>query len=74
MSEPGSTATGGDGEEVYDPGRDPKGLNPPRNVLFGSSQDSGQGAPSGEGNVGPGDKPEPPTEEPEARADESDDA
>jgi hypothetical protein len=42
-------------------------------VLFGSTQDTGQHAPRGEGNTGPGDKPEPPTEEPESRADEPDD-
>lgn len=68
----GSSSTGSD-EELDDPGRDPVGLNPPRNVLFGSTQDTGQGRPSGEGNVGPGDKPEDPTEEPESRADESED-
>jgi hypothetical protein len=59
--------------EIDDPGRDPKGLNPPRNVIFGGSQDSGRGDPSGEGNVGPGDKPEKPTDEPETRADTPDD-
>jgi hypothetical protein len=48
------------------------GLDPPRNVLFGGSEDSGQGRPRGEGNVGPGDKPEAPTDEPETRADEPD--
>src|SRR3954468_3934347 len=52
-------------DDIDDPGRDPKGLNPPRNVIFGGTQDTGQGRPAGEGNVGPGDKPEPPTEEPE---------
>ncbi|MGY1810905.1 hypothetical protein ACI8AF_26350 [Blastococcus sp. SYSU D00669] len=69
MSEHGATSTSSD---VDDPGADPKGLNPPRNVLFGGSQDSGQGRPAGEGNVGPADKPEPPTEEPETRADSPD--
>ena len=69
MSETGATSSD---DELDDPGRDPKGLDPPRNVLFGGTQDAGQGAPSGEGNVGPGDKPEPPTEEPEERADEPD--
>jgi hypothetical protein len=59
--------------ELDDPGRDPAGLDPPRNVLFGGTQDTGQHAPAGEGNTGPADKPEPPTEEPEARADEPDD-
>ena len=68
-SRSGSSSAGGD---VEDPGRDPAGLDPPRNVLFGGSQDSGRGDPSGEGNVGPADKPEPPTEEPEHRADTPD--
>ena len=56
-------------DEIDDPGRDPKGLDPPRNVIFGGSQDTGQGQPAGEGNVGPADKPEPPTDAPEERAD-----
>jgi hypothetical protein len=73
MSETGTGATSpGSGDELDDPGRDPAGLDPPRNVLFGTTQDSGQGAPRGEGNVGPGDKPEAPTDEPETRADEPD--
>jgi hypothetical protein len=71
MTEHGASSSS---DDVDDPGRDPKGLNPPRNVLFGGAQDTGQGAPSGEGNVGPGDKPEPPTEDPENRADTPDDA
>ena len=66
MSETGSTRTD---DEIDDPGRDPKGLNPPRNIAFGGTQDTGQGEPAGEGNVGPADKPEPPTEQPEERAD-----
>ena len=34
-------------EEIDDSGRDPKGLNPPRNPLAsGASQDSGQGEPA----------------------------
>jgi len=45
-----STGSHGHGEdgELDDPGRDPAGLDPPRN-LFGASpdQDSGQGAPTG---------------------------
>lgn len=69
MSESGSSSAD---QQLDDPGRDPQGLNPPRNVLFGGTQDAGQGAPKGEGNVGPGDKPEPPTEDPEHRADEPD--
>ena len=71
MSEHGASSTSGG---IEDPGRDPKGLDPPRNVLFGESQDTGQGRPEGEGNVGPADKPEAPTDEPETRADTPDDA
>ena len=71
MSESGSSRLGGD-REVDDPGRDPVGLDPPRNVVFGGTQDTGQGSPRGEGNVGPADKPEPPTEDPENRADTPD--
>ena len=71
MSETGSSAAGAN-EELDDPGRDPVGLDPPRNPFGGSSQDSGQGAPRGTGNVGPGDKPEAPTDEPETRADSPD--
>ena len=42
----------------------------PRNLFGGGpDQDSGQGKARGEGNVGPADKPEDPTDEPEARAD-----
>ena len=72
MTESGSSSLGSD-SEIDDPGRDPKGLNPPRNPLAaGSEQDSGQGQPRGTGNVGPADKPEAPTEEPETRADTPD--
>jgi len=67
-----SPTTNSDGE-LDDPGRDPKGLNPPRNLFGGGAdQDSGQGTPHGTGNVGPGDKPEAPTDEPETRADTPD--
>ena len=42
----GSSSTDSN-EEIDDPGRDPKGLNPPRNPLAtGASQDSGQGKPA----------------------------
>ena len=68
MSESGSSSTG-TGEESEDPGRDPKGLDPPRNLWGGADQDTGRGEPRGAGNVGPGDKPEDPTDEPESRAD-----
>ena len=47
MSETGSSAAGAN-EELDDPGRDPKGLNPPRNPLGGGpDQDSGRGEPKG---------------------------
>lgn len=68
-----SSSAGTPSHEIDDPGRDPAGLSPPRNVLFGGTQDTGQGRPRGEGNVGPGDKPEAPTDEPQTRADEPDD-
>jgi hypothetical protein len=68
MSESGSSSLGAN-EEIDDPGRDPKGLNPPRNLFGGADQDTGRGEPRGEGNVGPADKPEAPTDEPESRAD-----
>jgi hypothetical protein len=68
MSETGSSSLGTN-DEIDDPGRDPKGLNPPRNPFGGTDQDTGQGRPRGEGNVGPADKPEAPTDDPETRAD-----
>lgn len=72
MSDTGSSKLGS-GSDVDDPGRDPKGLNPPRNLFGGGpDQDSGQGRPEGTGNVGPGDKPEAPTDDPETRADTPD--
>jgi hypothetical protein len=46
--------TGSDGE-LDDPGRDPKGLNPPRNLFGGADQDTGQGAPRGDEEVAAGD-------------------
>lgn len=61
-------------DELEDPGRDPAGLNPPRNLFGGGpDQDSGRAEPAGTGNVGPGDKPEPPTDDPETRAGSEDD-
>ncbi|MBB3086472.1 hypothetical protein [Geodermatophilus sabuli] len=72
MTESGSSSLGAD-EGIDDPGRDPKGLDPPRNLFGGGAdQDSGQGRPAGTGNVGPADKPEPPTDDPETRADTPD--
>jgi hypothetical protein len=62
MTESGSSSTSSD-EEIDDPGRDPKGLNPPRNPFGGADQDTGRGEPRGEGNVGPADKPEAPTDD-----------
>lgn len=36
------------GTEIDDPGRDPRGLNPPRNLFgAGPDQDSGRGDPTG---------------------------
>ncbi|MGY1712127.1 hypothetical protein ACI8AC_21730 [Geodermatophilus sp. SYSU D00758] len=78
-SEHGSHAPGADAE-IDDPGRDPKGLTPPRNPMSGGfgnaaggpDQDTGQGRPEGTGNVGPADKPEAPTDRPETRADTPD--
>ena len=67
----GSSRLGAD-TDVDDPGRDPVGLDPPRNLFGGADQDTGQGAPRGTGNVGPADKPEAPTDEPETRADTPD--
>jgi hypothetical protein len=71
MSETGSSSLGAD-SDVDDPGRDPEGLEPPRNIFGGADQDTGRGEPRGTGNVGPADKPEAPTDEPETRADTPD--
>ena len=60
----GSHRLGSDGE-LDDPGRDPAGLDPPRN-LFGANpdQDSGQGRPEGSpGTEGETVMPESPTED-----------
>jgi hypothetical protein len=47
MTESGSSSPSGS-EELDDPGRDPKGLNPPRNPFgAGPDQDSGRGEPKG---------------------------
>jgi hypothetical protein len=63
MSESGSTSEGSD-EEIDDPGRDPKGLNPPRNLFGGGTdQDSGQGKPEDTPGIeGESMMPEAPTE------------
>ena len=40
------SSSAGSNSELDDPGRDPKGLDPPRNPLGGGAdQDSGQGRP-----------------------------
>ena len=72
MTETGGTGATGADREIEDPGRDPAGLDPPRNLFGGNDQDTGQGMPRGTGNVGPGDKPEAPTDEPGTRADTPD--
>lgn len=70
MSETGSSAAGAD-EELDDPGRDPVGLDVPRNPLSGGlssttggpDQDSGRGAPKGSpGIAGQSMMPESPEE------------
>ena len=59
MSESGSSEPECSDEEIDDPGRDPKGLRPAAQpVRRRPDQDTGQGEPRGDGNVGPGDKPE----------------
>jgi hypothetical protein len=64
MSESGSSSLSSD-EEIDDPGRDPKGLNPPRNLFGGTpDQDSGQGKPQETpGTEGESMMPEAPTED-----------
>ena len=63
MSESGAGTTGAN-EEIDDPGRDPKGLDPPRNLFGGGpDQDSGRGKPTASpGTEGESDVPEAPTE------------
>ena len=65
MSESGSssqTTSDGENEEIDDPGRDPKGLNPPRNLFGGGpDQDSGRAKPTG--TPGIEGEPESPTED-----------
>jgi hypothetical protein len=72
MTTSGSSSLGSN-SELEDPGRDPAGIGgPPRNPFGGADQDTGAGEPRGTGNVGPGDKPEAPTDDPETRADTPD--
>jgi hypothetical protein len=63
MSGTGSSSLGSD-SGIDDPGRDPKGLNPPRNPLgSGPDQDSGRGKPEGSPSTeGQSMMPEAPTE------------
>ena len=65
MSESGSssqTTSDGENEEIDDPGRDPKGLNPPRNLFGGGpDQDSGRAKPTGTPDIEG--EPESPTED-----------
>jgi hypothetical protein len=64
MTKGGSHSMGSD-SELDDPGRDPKGLNPPRNLFgAGPDQDSGQGQPTGSpGTEGETMMPESPTDD-----------
>ncbi|MGY1704964.1 hypothetical protein ACI79C_10340 [Geodermatophilus sp. SYSU D00697] len=64
MTESSGSSSLGSGEELDDPGRDPKGLNPPRNPLgAGPDQDSGRGEPKGSpGIAGQSMMPESPEE------------
>ena len=70
MSETGSSAAGTN-EEIDDPGRDPEGLNPPRNPMSGgfgnasggADQDTGRGKPKGSpGTAGESMMPDSPEE------------
>ena len=64
MSESGSSSLGTNGD-VDDPGRDPRGLEPPRNPLgAGPDQDSGRGKPDDSPAIeGQSMMPESPTED-----------
>lgn len=64
MSDTGASSLGSD-DELDDPGRDPKGLNPPRNLFgAGPDQDSGRGEPEGAPSTeGQSMMPESPTED-----------
>ena len=43
MTQPTTNSDG----ELDDPGRDPAGLDPPRNLFGGADQDTGRGTPRG---------------------------
>ena len=64
MSDSGASSLGSN-DELDDPGRDPKGLNPPRNLFGGGpDQDSGRGEPEGSPSTeGQSMLPESPTED-----------
>ena len=64
MSGTGASSLGSN-DELDDPGRDPKGLNPPRNLFGGGpDQDSGRGEPEGSpATEGQSMMPESPTED-----------
>ena len=70
MSETSGSSTPG-ADETRRPRPRPEGPQPAAQRLFGGTRTPAR-APGGEGNVGPGDKPEAPTDEPETRADEPD--
>jgi hypothetical protein len=59
------SSSAGSNSDLDDPGRDPKGLNPPRNPLGGGAdQDSGQGRPDDSPSTeGQSMMPESPTED-----------
>jgi hypothetical protein len=64
MSDTGASSPGSN-DELDDPGRDPKGLNPPRNLFGGGpDQDSGRGEPEESPSTeGQSMMPESPTED-----------
>ena len=64
MSTSGSSSLGSN-DELDDPGRDPKGLNPPRNLMgAGPDQDSGRGEPDDSPGIeGQSMMPESPTDD-----------
>jgi len=64
MSGSGASSLGSN-DELDDPGRDPKGLNPPRNPFgAGPDQDSGRGQPEGSPSTeGQSMMPEAPTDD-----------
>ena len=49
MTQPTTNSDG----ELDDPGRDPVGLDAPRNLLGGADQDTGRGTPRGDGGRRP---------------------